>query len=98
MQMNPSRNHCNNLLRLILREQTIFSDAELEEAGFTTNGNMFSPYDNGNSFDNSNNGFVSLIGSDGSSSSTAVASKKNDSSNNNSSLNFLAHLKHRKYG
>ena len=69
-------------------EQTIFSDAELEEAGFTTNGNMFSPYDNGNSFDNSNNGFVSLIGSDGSSSSTAVASKKNDSSNNNLSFKF----------
>ena len=39
-------------------EQTIFSDAELEEAGFTTNQKMFSPYDNGTAM---NNDFVSLV-------------------------------------
>ena len=39
-------------------KQTIFSDAELEEAGFTTNQKMFSPYDNGTAMTND---FVSLV-------------------------------------
>ena len=39
-------------------EQTIFSDAELEEAGFTKNQNLFSPFVNGTAM---NIYFVSLV-------------------------------------